>query len=298
MSDLYRRRLIPDECLHLKNDHIIHISKDIIVTKWNTIHPKAEFSHGISMYCLNEGWKISKFFTSENKLKYIYCDIIDTDYNSLKDEYIFTDLLADVIIENSGFVKVVDLDELADACSNELISTSLLTASLHRLNNLLSIIYDGSFKDYIYKLESNIDDCTGEILGYVMDRLYNAGAREVNYMPVFMKKNRPGWLITVICKEENIKTLENIIFAETTTIGIRRQKMERTILKREISEIATPLGNAVVKVCDFGDSKVFYPEYESAAAIAKKNNVPLKEVYDIIKREINSGGQCGKKEKD
>ena len=134
MSDLYRRRLIPDECLHLKNDHIIHISKDIIVTKWNTIHPKAEFSHGISMYCLN--------------------DIIDTYYNSLKDEYIFTDLLADVIIENSGFVKVVDLDELADACSNELISTSLLTASLHRLNNLLSIIYDGSFKDYIYKLDS------------------------------------------------------------------------------------------------------------------------------------------------
>ena len=131
-----------------------------------------------------------------------------------------------------------------------------------------------------------------------MDRLYNAGAREVNYMPVFMKKNRPGWLITVICKEENIKTLENIIFAETTTIGIRRQKMERTILKREISEIATPLGNAVVKVCDSGDSKVFYPEYESAAAIAKKNSVPLKEVYDIIKREINSGGQCGKKEKD
>ena len=152
--------------------------------------------------------------------------------------------------------------------------------------------------DYIYKLESNIDDCTGEILGYVMDRLYNAGAREVNYMPVFMKKNRPGWLITVICKEENIKTLENIIFAETTTIGIRRQKMERTILKREISEIATPLGNAVDKVCDSGDSKVFYPEYESAAAIAQKNNVPLKEVYDIIKREINSGGQCGKKEKD
>ena len=152
--------------------------------------------------------------------------------------------------------------------------------------------------DYIYKLESNIDDCTGEILGYVMDLLYNAGAREVNYMPVFMKKNRPGWLITVICKEENIKTLENIIFSETTTIGIRRQKMERTILKREISEIATPLGNAVVKVCDSGDSKVFYPEYESAAAIAKKNNVPLKEVYDIIKREINSGGQCGKKEKD
>ena len=49
MSDLYRRRLIPDECLHLKNDHIIHISKDIIVTKWNTIHPKAEFSHGISI---------------------------------------------------------------------------------------------------------------------------------------------------------------------------------------------------------------------------------------------------------
>ena len=75
-------------------------------------------------------------------------------------------------------------------------------------------------------------------MGYVMDRLYNAGAREVNYMPVFMKKNRPGWLITVICKEENIKTLENIIFAETTTIGIRRQKMERTILKEKFPRLS------------------------------------------------------------
>ena len=95
--------------------------------------------------------------------------------------------------------------------------------------------------DTIVKLESNIDDCTGETLGYVMECLYGAGAREANYMPVFMKKNRPAWLLTVLCKKEQIPAMEQIIFRETTTIGIRRQEMERTILKREKKERLQPL---------------------------------------------------------
>ncbi|MDE6937299.1 MAG: nickel pincer cofactor biosynthesis protein LarC, partial [Lachnospiraceae bacterium] len=78
--------------------------------------------------------------------------------------------------------------------------------------------------DVICKLESNIDDCTGEALGYVMDRLLEAGARDVNYTPIYMKKNRPAYQLNVICKEDSVPEMEEIIFRETTTIGIRRMK--------------------------------------------------------------------------
>lgn len=91
-------------------------------------------------------------------------------------------------------------------------------------------------KDVIVKLESNVDDCSGEALGYVMERLLKAGARDVHYTPVFMKKNRPAYQLNVICSEEDVSKLEDIIFEETTTIGIRKQKMERSILKREIKK--------------------------------------------------------------
>ena len=116
--------------------------------------------------------------------------------------------------------------------------------------------------DIIIKLESNIDDCSGETLGYVMELLYEAGAREANYMPVFMKKNRPAWLLTVICKEDQVSRMERIIFKETTTIGIRRQKMERTVLKREKRTVVTPLGDVEVKVCIFDGQEYIYPEYD------------------------------------
>ena len=121
--------------------------------------------------------------------------------------------------------------------------------------------------DIIIKLESNIDDCSGETLGYVMELLYEAGAREANYMPAFMKKNRPAWLLTVICKEDQVSGMERIIFKETTTIGIRHQKMERTVLKREKRTVVTPLGDVEVKVCIFDGQEYIYPEYESV----KKN---------------------------
>ena len=87
-------------------------------------------------------------------------------------------------------------------------------------------------EDKICKLEANIDDSTGEQLGYVLGALMEAGARDVHYTPVYMKKNRPGWQLNVICMEEDREKLENIIFRETTTIGIRRQKMDRTVLRR------------------------------------------------------------------
>lgn len=135
--------------------------------------------------------------------------------------------------------------------------------------------------DIIIKLESNIDDCSGETLGYVMELLYEAGAREANYMPVFMKKSRPAWLLTVICKEDQVSGMERIIFKETTTIGIRRQKMERTVLKREKRTVVTPLGDVEVKVCIFDGQEYIYPEYESVKKICKKTGVSYREAYHM-----------------
>lgn len=154
MPTLYRKRLIPDECVNLKDDNIIFSDDDTIVTSWNTFRPKAGFTHGTSYYVMKEGFKISKFYKADNSLAYIYCDIIDTSYDKGSDTYIFTDLLADVIIENDGRVRVVDLDELGDALTEDIISRELMSDALHKLNNLLAAIYNGSFKEYVKTLES------------------------------------------------------------------------------------------------------------------------------------------------
>ena len=140
--------------------------------------------------------------------------------------------------------------------------------------------------DFIYKLESNVDDCTGESLGYVMESLFNAGARDVHYTPVFMKKNRPAYQLNVICKEEDIDKLEEIIFKETTTIGIRKIKMGRSILKREIKTLNTSLGEVKVKICDLSSSKRAYPEYDSIIEICKKYNMSYQDVYNTIIKEL------------
>ena len=141
--------------------------------------------------------------------------------------------------------------------------------------------------DFVYKLESNIDDCTGEALGYVMDRLFEAGARDVNYIPVYMKKNRPAYQLNVLCSEETVPRIEEIIFKETTTIGIRRVRMERTVMRREIRTLATSLGEAKVKVCRLGCSDIIrvYPEYESAADISREKKLPYQDVWRQLQKE-------------
>ena len=139
-------------------------------------------------------------------------------------------------------------------------------------------------KDTIWKLECNIDDCTGETLGYCMGKLLQAGARDVHYIPVYMKKNRPAWLLTVLCKKEQVSAMEQIIFRETTTIGIRRQEMERTILKREKRTVTTPLGEVEVKVCTFDGKEYFYPEYESVKKLCEKTGISYKEAYHMAVR--------------
>ncbi len=137
----------------------------------------------------------------------------------------------------------------------------------------------GGKEDTIYRLETNIDDCTGEVLGYVMERLLKAGARDVHFIPVYMKKNRPACELTVICDECKIKELEQIIFQETTTIGIRRIKMERSVLPRESVTVTLKEGELKAKKCILPDGQVrCYPEYDSAAELAEKCGLPLQKV--------------------
>ena len=137
-------------------------------------------------------------------------------------------------------------------------------------------------KDTIIKMETNIDDCSGEVLGFVMERLMKAGARDVHYVPVFMKKNRPAWVLNVICKEEDMETLQNIIFEETTTIGIRYSIMERTILPRETRTLPTPWGEVLAKVCILNGKEQLYPEYESVAQLSREKEIPFAEIYRYI----------------
>ena len=134
-------------------------------------------------------------------------------------------------------------------------------------------------KDTIWQLESNIDDCSGEVLGYTMDRLLDAGARDVWYTPIHMKKNRPAYMLGVICTEDKIPALEDIIFSETTTIGIRKHRVERTILGRRAAKVMTPYGRIDLKICVKGSSEYRYPEYDSVKAAAEKSGVPFKTVY-------------------
>lgn len=134
-------------------------------------------------------------------------------------------------------------------------------------------------QELIYKLEADMDDCTGEAFGYVMERLLEAGAKDVHYVPIYMKKNRPGVQLDVLCEEQDIVKLEQIIFRETTTIGIRRTRYERTVLSRSIKKIYTKFGEVQVKVCEVGDEKRYYPEYESVAAICREQGVSYQEVY-------------------
>ncbi|MBE5871225.1 MAG: DUF402 domain-containing protein [Lachnospiraceae bacterium] len=155
--NLYRKRIIPSECVYLKDDTIISCKEDRIVTAWGALHPKKDLHHGISGYFFKEGFKISKFYKEDNSLLYWYCDIIEQEYDREKNNMIVTDLLADVIIYPDGFVKVVDINEMVDALEDQSITTTQLKTSLRNLDRLLSCIYSGEFKkyqDYIEQFET------------------------------------------------------------------------------------------------------------------------------------------------
>ena len=143
-------------------------------------------------------------------------------------------------------------------------------------------------KDEIVKLESNIDDCTGEQMAYAMKKLMEAGAKDVHYFPVFMKKGRPGYQLNVICEEAQRENLQRIIFEETTTIGIRILRMERAVLPREIRKVNTSVGEVRVKVVTLPNGKQrSYPEYDEVEEVCQAKGLHFQEAFNLIWKEVN-----------
>ncbi len=138
-------------------------------------------------------------------------------------------------------------------------------------------------KDAMYVIETNMDDCSGEALGFLMECLMEEGAADVWYTPAVMKKSRPAYILHTLCRQEQIEDMEGLIFAHTTTIGIRRYPVERTILSRRGELMDLPLGKISVKVCSFKGEERFYPEYESIARISRETGMGFSEAYHLAK---------------
>ncbi len=154
IQKLFRKRIIPAECILLKDDEIVWSDDEVLITKWKTINPKTEFDHGSSVYIYEKGIKISKFYKEDGSLLYWYIDIVEYTPDHDKGELTVTDLLADVVIYPSGRLKVVDLDELADALEKGLITQEQTSNCLRQLNNLLVTIQRDKFDTLSEYLDS------------------------------------------------------------------------------------------------------------------------------------------------
>jgi len=145
---------------------------------------------------------------------------------------------------------------------------------------------DGIQEDQIYILETCIDDMNPELFGYLMDRLFADGALDVYWIPVYMKKNRPGTLLQVLGYPEDKDILIRRILSETTTLGVRYYESRRRLLWRDRFEVKTSYGDIPVKrVKDFQGIFRIVPEYDVCEKIAREQNIPLRMVYDTIIRE-------------
>lgn len=152
-----------------------------------------------------------------------------------------------------------------------------------KIPNVLKVYYGEMEKENesIVVMETNVDDCSGEVLAYTSEKLFENGALDVFYTPIFMKKGRPAYRLSVACRKEDMFKLQNIIFKETTTIGIRYRFEARTELGREMVEIDTKYGKIKAKKVTNNGETYVYPEYESLKEIAQKNDITLKELYKL-----------------
>jgi len=153
ISRIYRTKIFPAQHLLLKDDIIVAQDSEVLITKWNTLNPKTTFSHGSSCYFLTEGFKVSKFYREDNSLYAWYCDIAEYAYGPEEDALTMTDLLADVVVFPDGQVKIVDLDELAEAMEQNLITAKQMTSCLRSLHHLLTLIDQNQF--YILQARLN-----------------------------------------------------------------------------------------------------------------------------------------------
>ena len=146
------------------------------------------------------------------------------------------------------------------------------------------ILEDDVPEKQMFVIETNIDDSTAEELGLAMDKLMNAGAADVHFEPCFMKKNRPAYVLRVITSAELVPQMEDIIFRNTSTIGLRKYAVERRCMKREMMKVKTSFGEVAVKKCFLDDIVRYNPEYESVKLLAEKNNATFRQVFDEARR--------------
>ncbi len=155
---LYRRRFIPDELIPLKDDVILVLQDDLIITKWVTLHPRKDIARGVSAYYIPQGFKVSKIYDTNGKVVYWYCDIIQVKPDPNKNTVIIEDLLIDVILYEDGSIRILDIDELSDAFDQGIITRAEVTYALRTLDSLLKIIYEGHFdllKEPVNQAEMN-----------------------------------------------------------------------------------------------------------------------------------------------
>lgn len=138
--------------------------------------------------------------------------------------------------------------------------------------------------EQMYVLETNIDDATGETLGLALEKLMAAGASDAHFLPCFMKKNRPAYLLRVIAAAPEIPALERILFESTTTIGMRKLPVDRTCMDREIRTVELPFGTVSVKRCTWNGVVRNYPEYESVRALAERTGKEFQLVFALAKQ--------------
>lgn len=146
-----------------------------------------------------------------------------------------------------------------------------------------------AIREELAVLETNLDDMTPEQLGYVMERLFAAGALDVYFQPLYMKKNRPGVLLGVIARPVQVATLAALVLAETSSLGVRVSRLERYAAERVERSVETPFGTLRVKVKRLADREVLAPEYEDAARLARASGVPLTEIYHAVYRATEAG---------
>lgn len=155
--------------------------------------------------------------------------------------------------------------------------------------NLLRVLIGEEIQDYgrdeVVLLETNIDDMSPQVYDYLMDRLLQAGALDVYITPVIMKKSRPAHVLSIVAREEDLETLQRLVFQETTTLGIRIKKMGRSTLKREIKDVELPYGKVRVKVVGGSEGTIkLIPEYEDCKRIAMETGLPLKDIIEYAKK--------------
>lgn len=135
--------------------------------------------------------------------------------------------------------------------------------------------------DTVARLETNLDDLSPEIAGVVMDRLFTAGALDVWFTPIHMKKNRPGILLSVLCDESHVEPLSDMIFKETSAFGLRVERIQRLKLARSFETVRTEFGDVTIKL-GMKDGQVIQvaPEFESCRAASEQTGQPLRAIYE------------------